>query len=156
MNMNINVKNLLFFMPSLMIASCSVSGGGVDEGPGKYMNCVQSSGDLCRIPFSEAISSRDELIGVTVSLKGFFVNDNNGYAIFDSMEKYKYGIQEGAIRVVVADSDLAEAERVNMSYVVVVGVLERDEEYWASIRTVQAPQELPEVLAEYPPAPPNR
>lgn len=147
------IRSLAIACAVLTGAACHASREVVDDGFREL--CVNSAASLCRVPYSQVIGARSNLVGKVVSTKGFLAKDGGAFTLYGSREQAAYGIREGAIHVIGAAEFTNEFNALEGRFVMITGMLAPSDEWWATLNVTLVPFELAERGGDFPPAPPH-
>ncbi|MGY0612079.1 hypothetical protein [Luteimonas sp. A501] len=123
-----------------MLVACSPEAGRaipVDQ------ICVLSSGDLCRIPYSLLFSSRNDLVGREVGIRGYLIKENDEFVLYENHVSAAMGGREAAV-LISAGGFYEDSDRLIGQNVIVVGKLGLNKDgWWSEISLTKSPGEVP-------------
>ena len=118
----------------------------------KRSYCVNSSENLCVLPYQALFADRELFVGERVSVSGILRGEESFFTLYQSEDFGSYGIKEGAIHL-RGDGYLQQLSSLNNARVIVNGVVRSSEEYWLELRLDSPPIEVPRAIGTFESAP---
>ncbi len=133
--------------------------GSSGVGNAREEQCLNSKKHVCYLPFSAIYLREERYAGATIGVKGFLQRESDAFVLYPDKMSMQYLVRESALELQGLDADGLEAsDTLAHRFVEVVGVLSSpaDSRYWAGLRIMRLPQEVPIAInGVIEPAPPR-